>query len=104
MRGKPGFEGWGALAYEGTLPGTHFVRTLAGPLLDKQPVSVRQVLAELRRKPGFDGWGALTDEVTLPGTHFVRTLAGPWMISNLPVSAKSWQSCGASRDLMGGVR
>ena len=70
----------------------------------KQPASVRQVLAELRNKPGFDGRGVLTDEVTLPGTHFVRTLAGPWMMSNLPVSARSWQSCGASRDLKVGVR
>jgi len=70
----------------------------------KQPASVRQVLAELRRKPGFDGQGALTDGVTLPGTPVVRTLAGPWMMSNLPVSARSWQGCRASRDLMGGAR
>jgi len=31
LRNKPGFDGRGALTDEVTLPGTHFVRTLAGP-------------------------------------------------------------------------
>jgi hypothetical protein len=54
LRRKPGFDGRGVLTDEETLPGTHFVRTLAGHYV-QSGCSAAGIIREARCSPSASG-------------------------------------------------